>query len=61
MKRTFKFVFTAITSILFVACSSDDTPYNPYNHQDKEPFYPTGIVINKEYRNRNENRRIEER
>ena len=57
MKHTFKFIFTAITSILFVACSSDDTPYNPYDHQDKEPFYPTGIVINKE----NRNRRIEER
>ena len=41
-------VFTAFIS----SCSSDDTFYDPYITQEKNPFYPQEIVINKESKSR---------
>lgn len=52
MRRIFNFAIAAVTGIAFMACSSDDAPYNPYDHRDKESFYPSEIIINKESRNR---------
>lgn len=54
MKKTIieTFALLSFTLIMF-ACSGDDTPYNPYNHQSKEPFYPSEILIGKSSSKRN--------
>lgn len=46
MKKTLFYLFALAT--VFCSCSSDDSTYNPYNFQEKTPFYPKEIKIEKQ-------------
>lgn len=49
MKKIFYFLLPlTIFATSICSCSSDDSSYNPYFHQEKSPFYPNEIRIEKQ-------------